>query len=252
MEHCMRVVAFYSPKGGVGKTASAVNIAYLANTDQCSTLLWDLDPQGAASFYLAGAKRTKGKKISRLLDGRLPIADFVEENVYPHLDLLPSHPSFRHFDIKLEDDERNNPLKAILAPLSEDTSLVILDCPPGQSRLTEQVLKVADLVYVPLVPTWLSLNSWKQFQELVRDKKLGLKKLRPFFTLVDSRKKLHRELTEKNADLFDRPSKAMIPYSSAVERMGEEGLPLEVLSPRSAPAAGYRQLWSEMKAELWS
>lgn len=91
----MRTVAFYSPKGGVGKTASAVNIAYLANADHYSTLLWDLDPQGAASFYLSGASRTKGKKISKLLDGRLPIADFVEENIYPNLDLLPSHPSFR-------------------------------------------------------------------------------------------------------------------------------------------------------------
>ncbi|WP_150912763.1 ParA family protein [Marinobacter halotolerans] len=247
----MRIVAFYSPKGGVGKTASAVNIAYLANAGNCSTLLWDLDPQGAASFYLSGASRTKGRKISKLLDGRLPIADFIEENVYPNLDLLPSHPSFRNFDIKLEDDDRTNPLKTILGPLSEDTSLVVLDCPPGQSRLTEQVLKIADLVYVPLVPTWLSLNSWYQFQDLVKDKKLGLKKLRPFFTLVDRRKKLHRELTEKSAELFDRPSKAMIPYSSAVERMGEEGLPLEVLSPRSTPAAAYRQLWSEMKAELW-
>lgn len=247
----MRIVAFYSPKGGVGKTASAVNIAYLANADNCSTLLWDLDPQGAASFYLSGASRTKGKKISRLLDGRQPIADFIEENVYPNLDLLPSHPSFRNFDIKLEDDDRNNPIRNILAPLSEDTSLVILDCPPGQSRLTEHVLKVADLVYVPLVPTWLSLNSWYQFRELVKDKKLGLKKLRPFFTLVDRRKNLHKELTEQNTELFDRPSKAMIPYSSVVERMGEEGLPLEVLSPRSQPAASYRQLWSEMKTELW-
>ncbi len=112
------------------------------------------------------------------------------------------------------------------------------------------VWKVADLIYVPLVPTWLSLNSWHQFQELVKDKKLGLKKLRPFFTLVDRRKKLHRELAGKNAELFERPSSAMIPYSSAVERMGEEGLPLEALSPRSQPAIGFRQLWSEMKKEL--
>lgn len=251
----MRTVAFYSPKGGVGKTASAVNIAYLANAEHYATLLWDLDPQGAASFYLSGASRapapSRSKKISKLLDGRLPIADFIEEQVYPNLDLLPSHPSFRNFDIRLEDDDRSNPLKTLLAPLSEDTSLVILDCPPGQSRLTEQVLKVADLVYVPLVPTWLSLNSWHQFRDLVQQKKLGIKKLRPFFTLVDRRKKLHREITEKRSELFDRPSQAMIPYSSAVERMGEEGLPLEVLSPRSGPAASYRQLWSEMKSELW-
>ncbi|MDI9246015.1 ParA family protein [Marinobacter sp. CHS3-4] len=247
----MRIVAFYSPKGGVGKTASAVNIAYLASADHLTTLLWDMDPQGAASFYLSGATRTKGKKIGKLLDGREPIADFIEENVYPNLDLLPAHPSFRHFDLKLEEDGRSSPLKEILAPLSEDTSLVILDCPPGQSRLTEHVLKIADLVYVPLVPTWLSLNSWGQFKELVKDKKLGSKKLRPFFTLVDRRKNLHKDLVDRNEELFDHPSRAIISYSSAVEKMGEKGQPLEILAPNSQPAAGYRQIWKEMKKELW-
>jgi len=246
----MRTIAFYSPKGGVGKTASAVNIAYLASLSGYSTLLWDMDSQGSASFYLSGGKPGEGKKISTLLEGRVPIADFIEEDIYPNLDFIPAHKSFRNLDIRLEEDERSLPLKEMLSPLSEDTSLVVLDCPPGQSRLTEQVLKVADLVYVPLVPTWLSLNSWRQFHELVCNKKLGEKKLRPFFTLVDRRKKLHRELIEQNSELFDRPSRAMIPYSSAVERMGEEGLPLELLSPKSQPAIAYRRLWSEIQSEL--
>jgi len=43
----MRIIAFYSPKGGVGKTAAAVNMAYLASRENISTLLWDLDPQGS-------------------------------------------------------------------------------------------------------------------------------------------------------------------------------------------------------------
>jgi len=213
-------------------------------------LLWDLDPQGAASFYLAGGVPAKGKKISRLLEGRVPIAQFIEEDRYPGLDVIPAHKSFRNLDIRIEEDERSLPLKEMLAPLSEETSLVVLDCPPGQSRLTEQVLRVADEVYVPLIPTWLSLNSWKQFHEFVRNKKLGAKKLRPFFTLVDRRKKLHQELVAKRAELFDRPLDTVIPYSSAVERMGEEGLPLELLSPRSQPAVRYRQLWLEIQSGL--
>ncbi|MDY6841969.1 MAG: ParA family protein [Pseudomonadota bacterium] len=246
----MKIIAFYSPKGGVGKTASAVNIAYLASKSGCSTLLWDLDSQGAASFYLAGGEPCRGKKIAKLLEGKVPIAEFIEENVYPGLDFIPAHKSFRNLDIRLEEDERSLPLKSMLAPLAEETSLVVLDCPPGQSRLTEQVLKVADVVYVPLVPTWLSMNSWRQFRDFVGDKKLGQKKLRPFFTLIDRRKKLHRELTEQAAQLFDNPLKAMIPYSSLVERMGEEGLPLEILSPRSVPAENYRQLWAAIRSEL--
>lgn len=247
----MRTIAFYSPKGGVGKTAAAVNIAYLASQGNFKTLLWDLDPQGAASFYLAGAESVQGKKLSKLLEGRVPIAKFIEEDVYPGLDFIPAHKSFRNFDIKLDQNEDGNDLKTMLAPLSEDTSLVILDCPPTLSRLAEQVLQVADLVYVPLVPSWLSMNSWTQFREFVQEKKLGEKKLRPFFSLVDRRKKLHRDLLEQRLELFDKPLGATIPYASVVERMGEEGLPLEVLAPRSQAAANFRQIWVEVKRDLW-
>src|SRR5690554_5553350 len=119
----MRIIAFYSPKGGVGKTAAAVNTAYLASRDNLSTLLWDLDPQGASSFYLAGAEPVKGRKLSKLLEGKSPIARFIHEDVYPNLDFIPAHSSFRNFDIKLEQEHDGNALKDLLAPLSEDTSL---------------------------------------------------------------------------------------------------------------------------------
>ena len=246
----MRIIAFYSPKGGVGKTAAAVNTAYLASRANISTLLWDLDPQGAASFYLAGAEVVKGRKLSKLLEGKSPIARFIHEDVYPNLDFIPAHSSFRNFDIKLEHEEGDNVLKDLLAPLSEDTSLVVLDCPPTLSRLTEQVLEMADKVYVPMVPTWLSLNSWNQLREFVKDKKLGNKKLRPFFSMVDRRKNLHREILGQSAELLGTPVNVAVPYASVVERMGEEGKPLEVLAPSSPAAQAYRTLWQDIKVEL--
>lgn len=248
----MRIIAFYSPKGGVGKTAAAVNTAYLASREGVRTLLWDLDPQGASSFYLAGAERVKGRKLSKLLDGQSPIARFIHEDVYDDLDVIPAHSSFRNFDIKLEQEQDGNTLKELLAPLSEDTSLVILDCPPTLSRLTEQVLDVADNVYVPVVPTWLSLNSWAQLKEFVKDKKLGVKKLRPFFSMADRRKHLHRDLLARPEEVLGVPALAAIPYASVVERMGEEGQPLERLAPNTAAAAEFRALWKGIRKDLWS
>lgn len=248
----MRIIAFYSPKGGVGKTAAAVNMAYLASRENIRTLLWDLDPQGAASFYLAGAEVVKGRKLSKLLEGKSPIARFIHEDVYPNLDFIPAHSSFRNFDIKLEHDEGHNVLKDLLAPLSEDTSLVVLDCPPTLSRLTEQVLEMADKVYVPVVPTWLSLNSWNQLREFVKDKKLGNKKLRPFFSMVDRRKNLHREILEQATELLGTPVNAAVPYASVVERMGEEGQPLELLAPNSPAAVEFRKLWVSVRKDLWA
>jgi chromosome partitioning protein len=102
---------------------------------------------------------------------------------------------------------------------------VILDCPPTLSRLTEQVLEVADQVYVPPVPTWLSMNSWSQLHDFAKSKKLGVKKLRPFFFMVDRRKKLHQEWVKRGPELTANCLDVAIAYASVVERMGEEGQP---------------------------
>ncbi|WP_336366090.1 ParA family protein [Marinobacter sp. C2H3] len=246
----MRIIAFYSPKGGVGKTAAAFNTACLASAAGNQTLLWDLDPQGAASFYLAGATPTKGRKLTKLMAQDTPIARAIRETDQPNLTFLPAHGSFRHFDLRLDQADDPDVLKTLLAPLSEDTGLVILDCPPTLSRLTEQVLAVADRVYVPVVPTWLCLNSWSQLQAFCKDKKLGHKKLRPFFSMADRRKSLHRDLLGRASELLDQALPVTIPYASAVEKMGEQGQPLQSLAPRSRAAAAYRALWQAIEKDL--
>jgi len=58
----MRILASYNIKGGVGKTATAVNLAYLAANAGMRTLVWDLDPQGAASFYFRIKPKVKGER----------------------------------------------------------------------------------------------------------------------------------------------------------------------------------------------
>jgi len=246
----VRTIAFYSLKGGVGKTAAAVNIAYLASQAGYSTLLWDLDPQGASSWYLAGADRIKGHKLSALLKGKTPIAEFIHESGYPNLDFIPSHTSFRNLDLKLDQDDSTNLIKQWLAPLSEDTTLVVLDCPPSLSRLSEQVLKAADAVFVPVIPTWLSLNSWAQLQAFAREKKLKPSRLHPFYSMADRRKNLHRDLIDGQDEHLPKGLKTVIPYASVVEKMGENGTPVELIAPASVAADAYRRLWREIQQLL--
>jgi cellulose biosynthesis protein BcsQ len=56
----MFIISLYNLKGGVGKTASCVNFAYMAARDGFRTLIWDLDPQGAASYYYKAHTTIKG------------------------------------------------------------------------------------------------------------------------------------------------------------------------------------------------
>jgi cellulose biosynthesis protein BcsQ len=86
----------------------------------------------------------------------------------------------------------------------------------------------------------------------VKDKKLGNKKLRPFFSMVDRRKNLHREILEQATELLGTPMNAAVPYASVVERMGEEGQPLELLAPNSPAAVEFRKLWVSVRKDLWA
>ena len=56
----MKVLATYSIKGGVGKTTTAVNLAHEAAVAGCRVVLWDLDPQGAATFFVRVKPAIKG------------------------------------------------------------------------------------------------------------------------------------------------------------------------------------------------
>ncbi|WP_077530945.1 ParA family protein [Vreelandella utahensis] len=246
----MQIIAFHNVKGGVGKTSAAVNVAYLASQAGISTLLWDLDPQGAATWFLSEDTPQPGRKLAPLIKGKSPVGDYVRSTPYPKLELIPAHQSARNFDIKLSQAGSGRELKQWLKSLSEETALVILDCPPSLSELAEQVMETANAVYVPIIPTKLSLNSWEQIDGFAKDHKIKAKRLRPFFSMVDRRKTLHRELADNRAKTLPRALNAVIPNASAIERMGEERKPLELMARRSKAAQAYRELWQEIRDKL--
>ena len=70
----MRIYAIYNIKGGVGKTTTAVNLAFLAAESGLRTVLWDLDPQGAASFMFRVKPKVKGGGKA-LIKGKRPLDD---------------------------------------------------------------------------------------------------------------------------------------------------------------------------------
>ena len=133
----MKVYATYNIKGGVGKTSTAVNLAYLAAKSGHRVLLWDLDPQGAATYLFRIKPRVKGGGRG-LVSGERPVDDAVKATDFDNLDLLPADFSYRNLDLEL--DRRKRPLEGItreLSRLEESYDLAILDCPPSISLLSE-------------------------------------------------------------------------------------------------------------------
>ncbi len=243
----MKVVGIYSMKGGVGKTAASVNLAYMASKDGLRSLLWDLDPQSSATWYLRIKPKVKGggrKLLKRPenLDASLKATDF------DCFDLLPGDFSYRKLDMILADvDKAGRRLRRVLDALAPEYDCLFLDCPPGLSVLSEAVLHVANLLLVPTIPTPLCLRTLEIIREYFASEDLDLRRVRPFLSLVDRRKSLHRKLSEDLSASGFRFLNTAIPYSSQVEQMGVRRAPVLAFAPSSTAARAFVELWREVR-----
>ncbi len=246
----MKTVAFYNLKGGVGKTSTAVNIAYLAAESGLRTLFWDLDPQGAGGWYLAPEETGSGK-VKKLIKGRVPVGELVTHTVYNRLDLIPADFSYREVDLAIDRYASGDRLLSkLISPFGEAYSLVVLDCPPSLSHLAEQIFAACNAIIMPVIPTHLSLRTFEQARAFMKEKNLGHKRLYPFFSMVDRRRSLHRNILENPPASLKRLLKTEIPYSSMVERMGEFGKPLPAFAKNDPVTQAYRKLWEEIESKV--
>ena len=246
----MTVLATYNIKGGVGKTAAAVNLAYLAAREGARTLIWDLDPQGAATYYFRVKPKVKGGGKG-LVNKKRQAGDLVKGTDYPLLDLLPADFSYRHLDIHL--DDMNKPtaaLRKVLKPLRSEYDYLFLDCPPSISLVSEAVFEAADFLLVPIIPTTLSLRTLDQLMTFSREKSVKPMNLLPFFSMVDRRKNLHREITATLPNDIPALLSSQIPYASDVEKMGIHRAVLGSFAGRSRGALAYEALWDEVRERI--
>lgn len=250
----MAVLATYNVKGGVGKTATVVNLAHRAAVTGAAggarTLVFDLDPQGAASYYFRAAPkvRSRGKSLVR---GKVDVREAIMPTDVAGLDLIPSDFSFRNLDVVL--DAAKDPgrsLARVVRPLTKRYDHVFLDCPPSISRLSENVFNAADALLVPIIPTTLSLRALNQLNGFLARRKERSPLVLPFFSMVDRRKRLHRELIEDLYLAHPDILRAAVPSASAVERMGAYQAPVAAFDRRSPAVGAYAGLWDEVLARL--
>ena len=263
----MKTLALFSIKGGVGKTAAAVNLAHLAARGGARTLLWDLDPQGAASFHLR-IRPKLGGGVRRLVKRKNRLAEAVKASDFAGLDMIPADPSLCRLAFELND--LGDPLARVgrlLRPLRDDYDLIFMDCAPGLSLVSDAIVRASDLVLVPIIPTPLSLRACEQLLDHAGAKAHQGAKARdaakarrgteaheaaimPFFSMADRRRRLHRDLMIEFADRSPECSRIFIPYATEVEQMGHRRLPLAAFAPSSAPARAFEQLWDHVARRL--
>ncbi len=248
-----KLVAVFNIKGGVGKTTSAVNLAYLAAKSGYKTLIWDIDHQGAAGYFLDVDDQLKGGLNSVVKDmanspSKRKLFSKALQTDFEDLDILPSDISLRMLDIKAQQHSAPKKfMQKLIEPMMEEYDYIFVDCPPGLTVANESLLYAADLVLVPTIPTVLSVRMLEQLRDYINSTikdKAKRPKIRAFFTMLDHRKKMHKSIfdqlcVKRKTLVFP----VAVPYAADAERMGDQRKPIAEYAAASAAAAEYEKLW---------
>ncbi len=243
----MTTLALYSNKGGVGKTAAAVNLSYLAALSGAKTLICDLDPQSSATYYFRVKPRLKvGAK--GFIKGGKQVYESIKGTDFENLDLLPADFSLRNLDVAFNKVKRSKKrLRKILNPFKAEYDFIFLDCPVTISILAENILNAVDYALVPLIPTTLSVRTYKQLLSFCNKNNYDAGKIYTFFSMVDRHKKMHRETIATVSKAYNGVLQSFIPYLAQIEKMGIYRAPVAVFSPASVASRSYQNLWDKVQ-----
>lgn len=246
----MKVIACYSIKGGVGKTATAVNLAYASAAFGYRTLLVDLDPQAAATFYfrIGTARR---KKSSRWFQPGADLKQAIHGSDYPRLDLLPADLGYRDSETMLAGMKRSDrQLRKRLKEVADDYDMVLIDSPANIGLLSENIFRAADAIVVPVIPTTLSERTLRLLLDFFVTHEFDVERLQPFFSMVQPHKRLHADTMLRLRDEFPQLLHTAIPFTVDIENMGVLREPVLAYAPRRPASEAYGALWLELLGRL--
>ena len=250
--HVPTVIAVTNQKGGVGKTTTAINLAYFLAKSDKKTLLIDFDPQGNATSGLGIDKSTLTTTMSDVVTGTAELATAVVATEHKNLWLAPTTSTLANTEVELaQADKRFSRLKHAIESSGDAYDYILIDSPPSLNLLTVNGLIAAKYVLLPVQAEFYALEGLGQLLETMKLVRKGmnpaLELLGVLPTMLDSRTTLSSQVHEEIKKHF--PGKVFditIPRNIRLAEAPSHGVPIGVYDKFSKGSRAYKALAKEV------
>lgn len=248
----MRKIAICNQKGGVGKTATAVNLSVGLSLAEKQVLLVDIDPQSNATSGLGIDYRSLEISVYDCLFEPTLLEQAIIKTKWPYLSLLPSTPDLAGAEIELvEKENRETRLRKLLTVLSNEYEFIIIDCPPSLGILTLNGLVASNSVIIPIQCEYYALEGLEKLLKTLKAIKNGLNDNLVIegilLTMFDARLNLAKDVVDDIQKRFPKAVfRTVIPRSVRVAEAPSYGRSVIHYEISSTGAQAYLNLTREL------